>query len=91
LPPKKNLPVRRSPQGIGGKLSSAFVKTSADKSVRLTSTWFDFAHHKSLSTSRRLSEFSRGDFFGKMRSDYFKNTAPEINMTPSGVILFLRI
>jgi len=41
--------------------------------VRLTSTWFDCAHHGSLSTSRRLSEFSRGDFLaaagGEMRSD----------------------
>jgi len=29
LPPKKNLLARRSPKGVGGKLSSAFVKTSA--------------------------------------------------------------
>jgi len=40
-------------------------------SVRLTST--------SLSTSRRLSEFSRGEFLaaagGENRSNYFKNTA----------------
>jgi len=56
---------------IEGKLSA----------VRLTSTWFDCAHHESLSTSRRLSvirrllrslrsrvaEFLRGDFFAEMR------------------------
>ena len=37
------------------------LKLRTDKSVRLTSIWFDCAHHESLSTSRRLSGFSPFD------------------------------
>ena len=38
------------PEFIEGKLSS----------VRLTSTWFGFTHHKSLSTGRRIFGFLGG-------------------------------
>jgi len=58
LPPKKNLWFDKLTilNEVEGKLSA----------VRLTSTWFDYAHHKSLSTSRRLSEFSRGEFLAQL-------------------------
>jgi len=54
--------------------------------VRLTST--------SLSTSRRLSvrqlADSRGEFSGKMRSDYFQNTALIIRLWPDFVLWYNR-
>jgi len=44
------------------------------KNLKLSAVWLPACAEASVGR-RRLSEFSRGEFSGKMRSDQFKNTA----------------